>query len=46
MTVVLPERVVGQWSAQVLHHQSALALKLRLLFRDNTVVVSVPTPVG
>ena len=42
VTVVIPEVVVCRWWEQVLHNQSALALKARLLFRRNTVVVSVP----
>ena len=43
ITVVIPEFVVGIRSvANLLHGQSALALKLALLDRPNTVVVSVP----
>ena len=42
ITVVLPELVVEKWWEQLLHNQSALALKVRLRFRPNTVVVSVP----
>lgn len=42
VTVVLPELVVEKWWEQLLHNQSALALKVRLRFRPNTVVVSVP----
>jgi hypothetical protein len=45
ITVVIPEVVVHRWWAQILHNQSALMLKGRLLFRSNTVVVSVPTHV-
>lgn len=41
-TVILPEFVVEHWYEQVLHNQSALALKLALLQRENTVVASVP----
>ena len=41
-TVVVPEFVVGHWYEQALHNQSALAIKLALLFRANTVVASVP----
>jgi amino acid transporter len=41
-TVVIPEFVVGHWYEQALHNQSALAIKLALLFRENTVVASVP----
>jgi hypothetical protein len=42
VTVVLPEFVVGSWWSQLLHNQSALLLKGRLLFRKGTVVTSVP----
>lgn len=42
VTVVLPELVVDKWWEQLLHNQSALALKVRLRFRPDTVVVSVP----
>ncbi|MGI9121145.1 MAG: APC family permease [Acidimicrobiales bacterium] len=42
ITVVLPEFVLGHWWEQLLHNQSALLLKSRLLFRRNTVVISVP----
>lgn len=42
ITVVLPEFVVGSWWSQLLHNQSALLLKGRLLFRKGTVVTSVP----
>ncbi len=42
VTVVIPEFVVGKWYEQVLHNQSALFLKGKLLFRENTVVTSVP----
>ena len=42
ITVVLPEFVVRTWWAHLLHNQSALLLKGRLLFRKGTVVTSVP----
>ena len=42
ITVVIPEFVVTTWYTQILHNQTALALKARLLFRPNTVVTSVP----
>jgi len=42
LTVVIPEYVVTHWWEQLLHNQSALALKARLLYRPNTVVTSVP----
>jgi amino acid transporter len=43
VTVVIPEFVVHRWWQQALHNQSALILKGRLLFRPNTVVISVPS---
>ncbi|MGH9224080.1 MAG: APC family permease [Acidimicrobiales bacterium] len=42
ITVVIPEFVVGKWYQNILHNQSALALKLALLRRPETVVTSVP----
>ena len=42
ITVVVPEFVLRRWWEQLLHNQSALLLKARLLFRPNTVVTSVP----
>jgi amino acid transporter len=42
VTIVIPEFVVGSRFGQLLHNQSALFLKGRLLFRKNTVVTSVP----
>lgn len=42
VTVVIPEFVVHRWWEHLLHNQSALLLKGRLLFRENTVVTSVP----
>jgi hypothetical protein len=45
VTVIIPEFVVHHWWEQLLHNQSALILKGRLLFRPNTVVVSVPSQV-
>ena len=44
VTVVIPEFVAGRLFSptQLLHNQSAAALKLALLFRRNTVVTSVP----
>jgi amino acid transporter len=44
ITVIIPEFVSGRLLSptQLLHNQSAGALKLALLFRKDTVVVSVP----
>jgi amino acid transporter len=46
ITVVIPEFVVNHWYEQALHNQSALAIKLSLLFRPRTVVTSVPYHLG
>jgi amino acid transporter len=40
--VIVPEAVVPHWWQGIFHNQSALALKLRLLNRRDTVVTSVP----
>ena len=40
--VYIPEYVVGHWWEQVLHNQSALRLKGRLLFTPGVMVASVP----
>ena len=42
VTVFIPEYVVGHWWEQVLHNQSALRLKGRLLFTPGVMVTSVP----
>jgi len=42
VTVFIPEYVVGHWWEQILHNQSALRLKTRLLFMPNVMVTSVP----
>ena len=42
ITVLIPEFVVSHWWEHILHNQSALLLKGRLLFRKATVVTSVP----
>jgi amino acid transporter len=42
VTVFIPEYVVGHWWEQVLHNQSALRLKGRLLFQAGVIVASVP----
>jgi len=40
--VYIPEYVVGRWWEQLLHNQSALRLKGRLLYQPNVMVTSVP----
>jgi hypothetical protein len=42
VTVYVPEYVVGRWWEHLLHNQSALRLKSRLLFTPGVMVVSVP----
>lgn len=42
VTVFIPEYVVGHWWEQILHNQSALRLKTRLLFEPGVMVTSVP----
>jgi amino acid transporter len=41
--VFVPEYIVGHWWEQLLHNQSALRLKARLLFTPGVMVASVPT---
>jgi amino acid transporter len=42
VVVYIPEYVVGQWWEHLLHNQSALRLKARLLFQRGLIVASVP----
>jgi hypothetical protein len=42
VVVFIPEYVVGHWWEQLLHNQSALRLKSRLLFTPGVMVTSVP----
>jgi hypothetical protein len=44
ITVIIPEFVAGRLFSptQLLHNQSAGALKVALLYRENTIVTSVP----
>ncbi len=42
VTVYVPEYVVGHWWEQILHNQSALRLKSRLLFMPGVMMTSVP----
>lgn len=41
VTVFIPEYVVGRWWEHILHNQSALRLKARLLFTPGVMVTSV-----
>jgi len=42
VAVYIPEYVVGRWWQQLLHNQTALRLKGRLLFTPGVMVTSVP----
>ncbi|SDY96302.1 amino acid/polyamine/organocation transporter, APC superfamily [Micromonospora pattaloongensis] len=42
VVIYLPEYVVGHWWEHLLHNQSALRLKARLLFQRGVMVTSVP----
>ena len=42
VSVFIPEYVVGRWWENILHNQSALRLKARLLFQPRVMVTSVP----
>jgi amino acid transporter len=42
VTVLIPELAIRHWWEELLHNQTALSLKGRLLFRRGTVVTSVP----
>jgi amino acid transporter len=42
VSVFIPEYVVGRWWEQLLHNQTALRLKGRLLFQPGVMVTSVP----
>ena len=42
VVIYIPEYVVGHWWEQLLHNQSALRLKARLLFQRGVMVTNVP----
>jgi hypothetical protein len=42
VAVYIPQYVVGSWWEQILHNQSALRLRTRLLYSPNVTIVSVP----
>jgi amino acid transporter len=46
VVVYLPEYVVGRWWEHLLHNQSALRLKARLLFQPGVMVTNVPWQLG
>ena len=46
VSIVIPEYVVARWWQQLLHNQTALRLKGRLLFEPSVCVTSVPWALG
>lgn len=46
IAVFIPEYVVGHWWEHLLHNQSALRLKTRLLFQPGVMVTNVPWQLG
>ena len=46
VSVFIPEYVVSRWWEHLLHNQSALRLKARLLFQPSVMVTSVPWQVS
>jgi hypothetical protein len=42
ISIIIPENVVAHWWENLLHNQSALRLKARLLFEPSVTVTSVP----
>ncbi|MGQ0630550.1 MAG: APC family permease [Sporichthyaceae bacterium] len=46
VAVFVPEYVVGKWWEQLLHNQTPLRIKARLLFQPGVMVISVPWQLG
>ena len=46
ISIIIPEYVVGHWWHNLLHNQTALRLKARLLFEPGVTVTSVPWVIG
>jgi amino acid transporter len=46
ISIVIPEYLVARWWQHVLHNQTALRLKSRLLFEPSVTVTSVPWVLG
>jgi amino acid transporter len=46
VSVIIPQYVVRHWWQNLLHNQSALRLKARLLFEPSVTVTSVPWVIG
>ena len=46
ISIIIPEYVVEHWWENLLHNQTALRLKARLLFEPAVTVTSVPWVLG
>ena len=46
VSIIIPQYVVGHWWQNLLHNQTALRLKTRLLFEPSVAVTSVPWVLG
>jgi amino acid transporter len=46
ISIIIPEYLVGHWWQNLLHNQTALRLKARLLFEQGVTVTSVPWVIG
>jgi amino acid transporter len=46
VSIIIPEYLVGHWWQNLLHNQTALRLKARLLFEPGVTVTSVPWVIG
>jgi amino acid transporter len=46
ISIIIPEYLVGHWWQNLLHNQTALRLKARLLFEPGVTVTSVPWVIG
>ena len=46
ISIIIPEYVVRHWWQNLLHNQTALRLKARLLFEPSVTVTSVPWVIG
>jgi amino acid transporter len=46
VSVFVPEYIVGHWWEHLLHNQSALRLKARMLFQPGVMLTSVPWQLG
>lgn len=46
ISIIIPQYLVGHWWHNLLHNQTALRLKARLLFEPSVTVTSVPWVIG